>query len=107
MMRGSPFTLKLALMICASHVSSAIAQNASVFPERPHILHNRKTGKFVCWIKVRGLGPEYRIVLTADKITEPFIATFSEVVETCRIVHQDAVAHRFVRHPLGEQIEQS
>lgn len=44
----------------------------SVFPERPHILHNRKTGKFVCWIKVRGLGPEYRIVLTADKITGPY-----------------------------------
>ncbi|QPI75073.1 glycosyl hydrolase [Sphingobium sp. Cam5-1] len=32
MMRGSSFTLKLALMICAGHVSSAIAQNASGAP---------------------------------------------------------------------------
>lgn len=43
-----------------------------VFPERPHILYNPRTRKFVCWIKIRGDGPQYRTVLTADTITGPY-----------------------------------
>lgn len=42
------------------------------FPERPHILYNPKTRKYVCWIKVRGQGPEYRLVMQADHITGPY-----------------------------------
>ncbi|KQN90828.1 hypothetical protein ASE90_16715 [Sphingomonas sp. Leaf67] len=43
------------------------------FPERPHILFNPRTRKFVCWIKVRRGGePQYRAVLTADAITGPY-----------------------------------
>ena len=60
------------LLIPPDRSGAKTALSPSVFPERPHILHNRKTGKFVCWIKVRGLGPEHRIVLTADKITGPY-----------------------------------
>lgn len=46
--------------------------NPKVFPERPHILHNEKTGKYVCWIKIRGRGPQDRTVLVADRITGPY-----------------------------------
>lgn len=60
------------LLIPPDTSSTKTALSPTVFPERPHILHNRKTGKFVCWIKVRGFGPEHRIVLTADKITGPY-----------------------------------
>lgn len=60
------------LLIPPDTSGAKTALSPSVFPERPHILHNPKTGKFVCWIKVRGLGPEHRIVLTADKITGPY-----------------------------------
>lgn len=45
---------------------------SEIFPERPHILYNQQTKTFVCWIKVRGVGPEYRLVLTSDKITGPY-----------------------------------
>lgn len=44
----------------------------AVFPERPHILFNEETGKFVAWIKIRGKGPQYRAVLQADQITGPW-----------------------------------
>ncbi|MET1754959.1 family 43 glycosylhydrolase [Novosphingobium sp. RD2P27] len=44
-----------------------------VFPERPHILFNPRTRKFVCWIKIRGMGPkQFRTVMTADRITGPW-----------------------------------
>jgi hypothetical protein len=43
-----------------------------VVPERPHILFNPKTRKFVCWIKIRGQGPQFRTVMTADRITGPY-----------------------------------
>jgi Glycosyl hydrolases family 43 len=49
-----------------------------VFPERPHILFNAATGRFVCWIKIRGRGPQFRTVLEADAITGPY-----------RLVHAD------------------
>jgi hypothetical protein len=42
--------------------------------DRPHILYNRKTRKFVCWIKI--MHPEdwsqSRTVLVADQITGPY-----------------------------------
>jgi hypothetical protein len=46
--------------------------SSKTFPERPHILYNPRTRKYVCWIKVRGQGPEYRLVMAADRITGPY-----------------------------------
>lgn len=40
--------------------------------ERPHILFNRSTNKFVCWIKQLGKKVQTRLVLTADAITGPY-----------------------------------
>jgi hypothetical protein len=51
-----------------------------VFPERPHILFNPRTGKFVCWIKIRGVTKEqFRTVLVADKITGPWTMVHREL----------------------------
>lgn len=46
----------------------------TLFPERPHILFNPRTRKFVCWIKIRSprVPYQYRTVLTADRITGPY-----------------------------------
>jgi hypothetical protein len=40
--------------------------------DRPHILHNPRTGKFVCWIKLLMGNQQTRAVLVADKITGPY-----------------------------------
>jgi hypothetical protein len=40
--------------------------------DRPHIIHNARTGQFVCWIKLMGKGGQTRTVLVADKITGPY-----------------------------------
>jgi len=50
-----------------------------VFPERPHILFNPRTRKFVCWIKIRGLGPQFRTVMVADQITGPWTMVHREL----------------------------
>jgi hypothetical protein len=51
-----------------------------VFPERPHILFNPRTGKYVCWIKIRGATNEqFRTVMTADKITGPWTMVHREL----------------------------
>lgn len=39
--------------------------------DRPHILHCRKTGKYVCWLKLSE-NDAYFVVLTADAITGPY-----------------------------------
>ena len=45
----------------------------TVYPERPHILFNKNTGKYVWWSKRRGHTKEqYRTVLQADRITGPW-----------------------------------
>jgi hypothetical protein len=40
--------------------------------DRPHILHNARTGKFVCWIKLLLGNQQTRAVLVADQITGPY-----------------------------------
>lgn len=40
--------------------------------DRPHIIHNARTGQFVCWIKLMEKAGQTRTVLTADKITGPY-----------------------------------
>lgn len=50
-----------------------------IFPERPHILYNSRTAKFVCWIKVRGRGPQFRTVMEANRITGPYTMVAREL----------------------------
>ncbi|MCE7798875.1 family 43 glycosylhydrolase [Sphingobium sufflavum] len=40
--------------------------------DRPHILYNQATGKFICWIKVMEERGQTRAVLEADSITGPY-----------------------------------
>ncbi|MEO6092809.1 MAG: family 43 glycosylhydrolase [Novosphingobium sp.] len=42
------------------------------FVDRPHILFNQATGKFVCWIKLLADQYQTRTVLVADSITGPY-----------------------------------
>lgn len=42
------------------------------FLDRPHIVHDRRTGKFVCWIKMLSDPYQTRAVLIADAITGPY-----------------------------------
>ena len=51
--------------------------NSSIHPssymDRPHILYNQRTKKFVCWLKIMGKdGTQSETVLTADKLTGPY-----------------------------------
>ncbi|WP_298598381.1 family 43 glycosylhydrolase [uncultured Sphingorhabdus sp.] len=50
------------------------------FADRPHILFNKKTGKFVCWIKYLSEQFQTRTILTADKITGPYQIVASNVL---------------------------
>lgn len=49
--------------------------NSDLFPEkrvdRPHIVKNKKTGKYVCWLKLCGASASF-VVLAADKLTGPY-----------------------------------
>lgn len=40
--------------------------------DRPHILFNKKTGKFVMWMKIMAPDKQHMVVACADKITGPF-----------------------------------
>ncbi|MET0375352.1 MAG: family 43 glycosylhydrolase [Rhizorhabdus sp.] len=40
--------------------------------DRPHIIHNKRTGKFVCWLKILNGPVQTRTVLVADAITGPY-----------------------------------
>ena len=44
----------------------------TAYMDRPHIIYNEKTKKFVCWLKIMGHGVQTETVLTADKITGPY-----------------------------------
>ena len=51
--------------------------NSSLHPssmmDRPHIIYNKKTGKFVCWLKIMEKdGTQSETVLTADNLTGPY-----------------------------------
>ena len=51
--------------------TSPLAPNSGL--DRPHILYNAQTKKFVCWIKILNQGGvQTRVVLAADKITGPY-----------------------------------
>lgn len=40
--------------------------------DRPHIIYNKKTGKYVCWLKVMGQKSQTETVLTADHFLGPY-----------------------------------
>jgi len=41
--------------------------------DRPHIIYNKKTGKFVCWLKImRRNGAQASTILVADALTGPY-----------------------------------
>lgn len=40
--------------------------------DRPHIIHNQRTGKFVCWLKILNGPVQTRTVLVSDRITGPY-----------------------------------
>lgn len=45
------------------------------YMDRPHIIYNAKTKKFIMWIKIMGrenMGDQYMVIATADKITDEF-----------------------------------
>ncbi|GAA1996572.1 family 43 glycosylhydrolase [Microbacterium pumilum] len=45
----------------------------SRFVDRPHIIHNTRTGKYVCWVKIMGTGHEQlSTILTADAFLGPY-----------------------------------
>ena len=47
----------------------------SSYLDRPHILYNDRTGKYVCWIKISGMDPKnhYFTILTADRLLGPYV----------------------------------
>lgn len=40
--------------------------------DRPHIIYNKRTKKFVCWLKIMEKDGQTETVLTADEITGPY-----------------------------------
>jgi hypothetical protein len=46
--------------------------NSTAMLDRPHIIYNRRTQKFICWLKIMGKGGQTRTVLVADNITGPY-----------------------------------
>lgn len=45
----------------------------SSYMDRPHIIYNKKTKKYVCWLKIMGKdGTQSETVLTADNLTGPY-----------------------------------
>lgn len=57
------------------------------FMDRPHIIFNRKTGKYVCWIKIQNKdGTQTMTVLTADS----FLGPYKKVKERLRPLGMDS-----------------
>ncbi len=63
--------------------------------DRPHILHNPRTGKFVCWLKIMGKTDQTRTVLVADKITGPYTIVRTDI----RPLGMNAGDFDLVTHP--------
>jgi len=62
----------LGLIIPPSEDSESSLHPASMM-DRPHILHNPKTGKYVCWLKIMHRdGTQSETVLAADRLTGPY-----------------------------------
>ncbi len=46
--------------------------NSSQGMDRPHIIYNKQTKKYVCWIKLLGNNSQFMTVLTADDFLGPY-----------------------------------
>lgn len=63
----------LGCVIPADEADPASPLHPTAKLDRPHILYNKATGKFVCWVKVmREDGTQRSTVLTAERITGPY-----------------------------------
>ncbi len=63
----------LGLIIPPEPDDPASSIHPSSMMDRPHIIYNKKTGKFVCWLKIMEKdGTQSETVLTADKLTGPY-----------------------------------
>lgn len=62
----------LGLIIRPNLRNKASPLNPARFLDRPHIIYNPRTAKFVCWIKMLSDPIQTRVVLTADRITGPY-----------------------------------
>lgn len=50
------------------------------FLDRPHIVHNARTGKYVCWLKIMAGSHQTRTVLIADDVLGPYTILRSEML---------------------------
>ena len=63
----------LGLIIPPDTENEASGLHPSSLMDRPHILYNSKTGKFVCWLKIMEKdGSQSETVLTANELTGPY-----------------------------------
>lgn len=64
----------LGLIIPPNTENETSSLHPSAKMDRPHIIYNERTKKFVCWLKImdRLWGTQTETILTADKITGPY-----------------------------------
>ncbi len=63
----------LGLIIPPNTEDSTSSIHPTSMMDRPHIIYNRKTNKFVCWLKIMERdGSQSETVLTADQLTGPY-----------------------------------
>lgn len=60
------------LIILPDTVNPHSPLNPSQGIDRPHIIYNKKTEKYVCWIKLLGDDGQFMTVLTANNILGPY-----------------------------------
>ena len=61
------------LIIPPDEADSASPLHPASMMDRPHILYNRRTKKYVCWLKIMEKnGEQTETVLTADRVTGPY-----------------------------------
>ena len=64
--------------------SSSLHPHAAM--DRPHIIYNRRTGKYVCWLKIMRSDGQRETVLTADS----FLGPYTKVAENLKPCGFDA-----------------
>ena len=63
----------LGLIIPPNTEDPTSSLHPSSMMDRPHIIYNKKTGKFVCWLKIMEKdGTQSETVLTSDSLTGPY-----------------------------------
>jgi hypothetical protein len=70
----------LGLIIPPDEMDPTSPLHPSAKLDRPHIIYNKDTKKFVCWIKMLSEPHQTRAVLVADKITGPYTLLRKDIV---------------------------